>query len=130
MPAKRKKATKRTGKTPAKRRGRIENLKPWPKGVSGNPKGSSRKQRLLPLLLEQLDREWDRDPQKRSAAEVVMEALIKQGIKGNVTAIREILDRADGAVDQGVGVNLRGILAQLPKKTLRELEAAFEGAEE
>jgi Family of unknown function (DUF5681) len=72
---------------------RPENLKPFPKGTSGNPGGRTRaKVDLLAVLNEVL-------ADKAKARELV-EALVDAGIgtKANVRAIQEVLNRVHGPV--------------------------------
>ena len=76
--------------------------KPFKKGASGNPLGSSRSARLAHLLNRQLNEVVDGDPKGRTAGELAMRALIKEAMRGNVRAAEICLNRIDGAVPQQV----------------------------
>ena len=47
------------------------------------------------------------DPKQRTAAELVVRALIKEAIKGNVRAVEICLERVDGKVPVPVNVMTR-----------------------
>jgi hypothetical protein len=76
--------------------------KPFRKGVSGNPRGSSQSARLAHLLNRQLNEVVDGDPKGRTAGQLAMRALIKEALRGNVRAAEICLNRIDGAVPQQV----------------------------
>lgn len=81
------------------RMGRMENLKPWKPGQSGNPKGCPPKAVRLSAILEaHLNDIADKDAKKRPWKELFVEAVVKMAIKGNGTVIREIFDRIDGKI--------------------------------
>jgi hypothetical protein len=70
--------------------GRIENLKPWTPGQSGNPRGRPRK-RLLDEALEDLLASND----SRAARDVAV-ALVKKARKGDIRAIQLLAERTQG----------------------------------
>ena len=75
----------------------IKNLRPWKKGQSGNPKGRPKKAVYVTTLLkEALGKVPKGEVQERTAAQLVVEALLRECFKGNVAAIKEVLDRAEG----------------------------------
>lgn len=53
-------------------------------------------------------------------------SLVKQGHKGNIAAIREILDRVDGRVDQNQSHEVSGTLDVRWATTMEEAEKAME----
>jgi hypothetical protein len=79
-------------------------------GESGNPSGGHKGLHLTTLLRKLLDEEIEVEDaethlkRKIRKAELVTVALLKQANKGNVKAIREILDRIDGKVPQKIGL--------------------------
>lgn len=81
------------------RRGRIENLRPWKSGQSGNPKGCPPKAVRLSAILEaHLETISPEDVKKRPWKQLFIEAVVKAAMKGSGTAIKEIFDRIDGKV--------------------------------
>lgn len=70
--------------------------KPFQKGQTGNPRGRSRRGRLADLLFQQLSEVVEGDPKQRTAGELVMRAVIREAIKGNVRAAELCLERVDG----------------------------------
>lgn len=80
-----------------------EGARPWAPGQSGNPSGSSKARRLTTALLAHLDKPFPRDPGKRKTEELVVQALLRAGVLGNVPALKMIFDRIDGplAGDEG-----------------------------
>jgi len=85
--------------------GRTQNLKPWPKGVSGNPGGRPRKTPLADACRELLDRPVASDRTGRTYAEAIAEKLAKKALAGNIPAAREIADRAEGKARQAMEVS-------------------------
>ncbi len=81
--------------------------KPFPKGQSGNPRGGSHRGRLADLLFRQLSEKVDGDPKERTAAELVVRAIIKEAMKGNVRAMEICLERVDGKMPLPVNVMTR-----------------------
>jgi porphobilinogen deaminase len=81
-----------------KRRGRIENLKPWKKGQSGNPGGYSRGRRMQARLNEILDRISG----QATIEEAVNERLVVEALNGNIAAYIAIRDTVDGRPRQAV----------------------------
>lgn len=77
--------------------------RPWKPGESGNPEGSSRGRRLTTLLLGKLKTAFPGDTKGRLTQTLVVEALLRAGILGNVPALKLIFDRVDGPVlgDEG-----------------------------
>lgn len=77
-------------------------LKPWPKGVSGNPGGRPKKLPITDVLLALLDSSCKADVKARSFGELIGLALVKKAVKGDVRAITEIIDRAEGKPRQRI----------------------------
>ena len=76
--------------------GRIENLKPWPKGVSGNPKGRPKCDISAELARAVFE----------NNAEAIYRAMARRLIKGDVRAFKILAERAYGKVKEQVEVEL------------------------
>src|ERR1051326_5556356 len=84
---------------------RLANLKPFKKGESGNPagrpEGARNRSTVLKELLQQVVQSTSPLTQKKKSADLetqVMPPLIARARRGDVTAIREILDTVYGKV--------------------------------
>ena len=82
--------------------GRIENLKPWQPGQSGNPGGRPRTAPITELLRELLQKPYPGDKQNRTYAHKIAEAMLKRASQGDVRAAREVADRTEGRAMQSV----------------------------
>jgi hypothetical protein len=100
-----------------------ENLKPFPKGVSGNPKGRPK----LPDLSEAIAKVLADEKDGKTALEAVLMALRAKAVKGDVRAAQELLDRGFGKSKSNVDITSGGqSLASRPdlsKLSDEELEA-------
>ncbi len=75
-------------------------LKPFPKGVSGNPGGRPKKLPVTDVILRKLDQKCTQDKAGRTWAELIVVALLGRAVKGDVKAIAELIDRAEGKAKQ------------------------------
>ena len=90
----------------------LANLKPWAKGVSGNPGGRPRKQPITEAYLEVAARKAPGDPQGRTYAQAAAERQFRAALKGSTSAIREIADRLEGKPQQRIEMtNVEDFLA-------------------
>ena len=78
---------------------RIQNLKPWPKGVSGNPKGRPKCDISAELARAVFE----------NNAEAIYRAMARRLIKGDVRAFKILAERAYGKVKEQVQLEL-GVL--------------------
>jgi hypothetical protein len=69
-----------------------QNLKPFPKGVSGNPKGAPKTKLLKEVLTAELQTESG-GVDKLTA---IINKLTTMAVKGDMNAIKEVLDRYAG----------------------------------
>jgi hypothetical protein len=69
------------------------NLKPFPKGVSGNPGGKPRRIPLSDVIREELEKKNNGKAVNNVA---IARKLIQMALAGNLDAIREIADRVEG----------------------------------
>lgn len=84
-----------------KKGGVPENLKPFPKGKSGNPNGRPKKiPELDKLLADVLGDEKD----GITAAQAILMALRKKAASGDVRAAEVLLERAYGKPRQGLDI--------------------------
>jgi hypothetical protein len=101
-------------------------LRPFPKGVSGNPGGRPKTAVLSKALRKLLASPKPRDKYGRTWAVVIAHALAKKAARGIVVAIKEAGDRTEGRPAQAVELAGRDgadlIPADLPKKVLDLLE--------
>ena len=100
------------------------NLRPWPKGVSGNPGGRPRKQPIT----EELERLLTQEVPNREGqtwATVIAEALLQQASRGDVRAVSELANRVEGKPIQALNVNSEigdGLAERLERARNRTLE--------
>ena len=90
-------------------KGRIENLKHFPKGVSGNPKGRAKKIPALDVLLGEL---FGTDKNGESDARKLLETLKKGALTGKLNSVRlqtaeRVADRIWGKPKSNDTLNLK-----------------------
>jgi len=89
-----------------KKKGRMENLRPWKKGQSGNPSGRPKKTLITDALRARLAEIDPNDAAGRTHAEVIADRMIaraKLKDRGQQDAA-EIADRTEGKPRQTLGV--------------------------
>ena len=85
--------------------GRVENLKPWKPGQSGNPGGRPRTRPHTDELAKLLEGEAPNSDGK-SWAFVIAEALLKRARKGDVRAFAVLANRMEGRPHQSIAVDV------------------------
>ena len=111
--------------------GRVENLTPFQPGQSGNPGGRPRLKPLSDAYRKALSEVDPNDKQKRTRAEVIAEAVVARAIQGDVRALQELTDRAEGKVTQPISGPDEGPLnIQLSGMTPEERDKAMDDAAE
>lgn len=81
------------------------NLKPWPRGVSGNPGGRPKRQPVSEALARLADQPFPGDKHGRTYAEVAADKqfrLAASGGRGSTSAFSEIADRIEGKPRQTI----------------------------
>ena len=81
--------------------GRVENLKPWKPGESGNPGGRPKTKPLTEELQRLLKQEAPKG-EGRTWAALIAEALLTKAREGDVRAITELANRVEGKSLQAV----------------------------
>jgi len=80
--------------------------RPFKKGESGNPNGRPPAEWSWSGTLRRLAEE--EQAKGIQLKELMGKSLIKEGLKGNIPAIKEFGDRIDGKANQGVDLNHSG----------------------
>ena len=91
----------------------IRGNKPFPKGVSGNPKGRPKKLPQIDVLLADVLGEENSDGIE--AAKIILMALRKKAAQGDVRAAELLLDRAYGKAKQQMDVTSGGNPVPIPQ---------------
>lgn len=97
-----------------------QNLIPFKKGQSGNPKGRpvgvpNSKTRLLRILqlVQKKKNPVTGNEEEFTVAEQMDMAIMAKALKGDISAYREILDRLEGKSNQTTDVNVTEIPAPI-----------------
>lgn len=106
-PAKRAKLTAKQRKNSEARARSLANLKPFQKGVSGNPAGRPKSVTLSEAYRQQLAAQQTEGADASTYAEVIAKMVCEGAAKGNVNAARELADRTEGKPKQALDVDLR-----------------------
>lgn len=97
--------------------GRVQNLKPWPKGFSGNPAGRPKND----ISVEIARAVFENNP------EAIYRAMARRLAKGDARAFKVLADRAYGRVKEQVEVGVsESIVERLQAARRRALEGLSE----
>jgi hypothetical protein len=95
-----------------KKKGNIENLKPFKKGESGNPKGypkglpnSKNRLQILLSLVQKVENKITGEEEDLTVAEQMDIAIVNKAMLGDVKAYEQILDRLEGKTTQTIDLN-------------------------
>jgi Family of unknown function (DUF5681) len=95
----------------------------WKKGQSGNPSGRPKSKMLSDAYRNKLEEPVPNDPEGRTWAELIAEAQVRDAVRGNVQAAREIADRTEGRARQAIEFEDKTISQAFERMTTEELEA-------
>jgi hypothetical protein len=95
----------------------------WKKGQSGNPAGRPKSKTLSDAYKNKLEELVPNDPEGRTWAELIAEAQVRDAVRGNVQAAREIADRTEGRARQAIEFEDKTISQAFERMTSVELEA-------
>ncbi len=95
----------------------------WKKGQSGNPSGRPKSKTLSDAYRNKLEELVPNDPEKRTWAELIAEAQVRDAVRGNVQAAREIADRTEGKPRQAIEFEDKTLVEAFERMTRGELEA-------
>jgi hypothetical protein len=95
--------------------GRVQNLKPWPKGVSGNPGGRPKGDVTAEIARAVFE----------NNSEAIYNAMLRALLKGNPRVFAVLADRAYGRVKQQIEVDdgSQAIIERLEAAWRREVRA-------
>ena len=82
--------------------GRVENLKPFPKGVSGNPGGRPKTAHISEALRRALE---NGEAEHLASILLALATGKKRGSNVQIAALREIADRTEGKARQSIEVD-------------------------
>ena len=88
----------------------------WTKGKTGNPNGAPKRSWTWASELQKAVEEATKDG--RPIKEIIAKALVRETLKGNVHAMRELMNRMDGMPMQGVDVTSLGEKLEAPHITI------------
>jgi uncharacterized protein DUF5681 len=77
----------------------------FPKGVSGNPGGKPKTQKVNESARKRLAADADNPPKVETGADEIVEMLYQKAKRGDVGAARELADRAEGRPAQTLDVH-------------------------
>src|SRR5271169_1517679 len=95
----------------------------WKKGQSGNPSGRPKSKTLSDAYKNKLEEPVPNDPEGRTWAELIAEAQVRDAVRGNVQAAREIADRTEGRARQAIEFEDTTMAKAFERMTSEELEA-------
>jgi hypothetical protein len=95
----------------------------WKKGQSGNPSGRPKSKTLSEAYRKKLEEPVPNDPEGRTWAELIAEAQVRDAVRGNVQAAREIADRTEGRARQAFEFEDTTMAKAFERMTTEELEA-------
>ncbi len=85
---------------------RLANLKPFPRGTSGNPAGRPKMLTLSEAFRRQLSQPVPNDEQGRTFAEMIAAEMCARALAGDVAAAKELADRTEGRPKQAIDVDM------------------------
>lgn len=94
----------------------------WKKGESGNPGGRPKSKTLSAAYRTKLEEPVPNDPEGRTWAELIAEAQVRDAVRGNVQAAREIADRTEGRARQAIEFEDTTLAKAFERMTTEELE--------
>lgn len=115
-------STQNSGENSGKR-GRPENLRPWPRGTSGNAGGRPKKTPLTDACREVLAQAIPGDPEGRTYAQKIAAMLAEKATEGDIRAAQELADRAEGRARQTVEVENTALRQAFERMSEAELDA-------
>jgi hypothetical protein len=95
----------------------------WKKGQSGNPLGRPKSKTLSDAYRSKLEEPVPNDPEGRTWAELIAEAQIRDAVRGNVQAAREIAARTEGRARQAIEIEDTTTAKAFERMKPEELEA-------
>ena len=94
----------------------------WKKGQSGNPSGRPKSKTLSDAYKSKLEELVPNDSEGRTWAELIAEAQVRDAVRGNVQAAREIADRTEGRARQAIEFEDKTLANAFERMTREELE--------
>lgn len=94
----------------------------WKKGQSGNPSGRPKSKTLSDAYKNKLEELVPNDAEGRTWAELIAEGQIRDAVKGNVQAAREIADRTEGRARQAIEFEDKTLSNAFDRMSTRELD--------
>jgi Family of unknown function (DUF5681) len=95
----------------------------WKKGQSGNFSGRPKCKTLSEAYKNKLEEPVPNDPEGRTWAELIAEGQVRDAVRGNVQAARELADRTEGRARQAIEFEDKTLSNAFERMTTEELEA-------